>query len=143
MVAIILTISAIAIPSYLRARMQANETSAAASVRLINTSAVSYTSTYPSIGYPADLKDMGGAVPCVASSTSACLLEETLARGTKGGYTFVWTGDGATPSVTYGVTATPQVVGSSGQRMFCSDQTNIIRYDPSGTGCSNTSDPIQ
>jgi prepilin-type N-terminal cleavage/methylation domain-containing protein len=142
-VAIILIISAIAIPSYLRSRMQANEASAVASVRLVNTSAVTYSSTYPDVGYPATLADMGGAGPCVATPTSACLLENTLALGTKSGYTFVWLGDGATPSVAYTVNATPQVVGGSGQRMFCSDQTGIIRYDPTGAGCTISSAPVQ
>jgi len=142
-VAIILIISAIAIPSYLRSRMQANEASAVSSVRMINTAAITYSSTYPNLGYPTALTDMGGANPCTASSTTACLLEDTLAQGTKSGYTFVWTGDGATPSAAYTLTATPLVVGGSGQRMFCSDQTGVIRYDPSGAGCSGTSAPVQ
>ena len=142
-VAIILIISAIAIPSYLRSRMRANEASAVSSVRMINTAAITYSSTYPNLGYPTALTDMGGANPCTASSTTACLLEDTLAQGTKSGYTFVWTGDGATPSAAYTLTATPLVVGGSGQRMFCSDQTGVIRYDPSGAGCSGTSAPVQ
>lgn len=142
-VAIILIISAIAIPSYLRARIQANEASAVASVRLINTSAITYSSTYPDVGYPVTLRDMGGANPCVGTPETACLLENTLAQGTKSGYTFAWTGDGARPSFVYSVTATPQVVGRSGQRMFCSDQTGIIRYDASGAGCTSASAPVQ
>jgi type IV pilus assembly protein PilA len=142
-VAIILIISAIAIPSYLRSRMQANETSAVGSVRMINTSAVTYSSTYVSIGLPANLADMGGANPCAASSTTACILEDTLSLGTKSGYSFVWAGDGATPSVAYTLTATPLVVGSSGQRMFCTDQSAVIRYDPSGAGCNAASSQVQ
>lgn len=142
-VAIILVISAIAVPSYLRSRMQANEASAVASVRMINSSAITYASTYTIVGYPTALGDMGGAPPCSATSTSACLLDEALAAGTKAGYSFVWAGDGVTPSVAYTLTATPLVVGGSGQRMFCSDQTDIIRYDPSGSGCSGTSSPVQ
>jgi type IV pilus assembly protein PilA len=142
-VAIILVISAIAIPSYLRSRLQANEASAVASVRLINTSAISYSSTYSTIGYPAALANLGGTNPCVASSTSACLLDDSVALGTKSGYSFVWTGDGATPSVAYTLIATPLVVGSSGQRQFCSDQTDVIRFEQSGSGCTSTSAPIQ
>jgi len=142
-VAIILVISAIAIPSYLRSRMQANEASAVSSLRMINTAAISYSSTYPDIGYPTVLSNMGGANPCTGSSTTACLLDDSIAQGTKSGYTFVWTGDGATPSVAYSLTATPLVVGGSGQRMFCSDQTGVIRYDPSGAGCTGASSPVQ
>jgi type IV pilus assembly protein PilA len=142
-VAIILVISAIAIPSYLRSRMQANEASAVSSVRMINTAAVTYSSTYVDVGFPAALANMGGANPCTASPTSACLLENTLAAGTKSGYSFVWTGDGATPSVAYTLAGTPLVAGGSGQRMFCSDQTAVIRFDPSGAGCTDSSTPIQ
>jgi type IV pilus assembly protein PilA len=142
-VAIILIISAIAIPSYLRSRMQANEASAVGSVRMINTSAVTYASTYVDVGFPTNLSDMGGASPCTATSTTACLLDDNLTAGTKSGYSFVWIGDGATPSVAYTLNATPLVIGSSGQRMFCSDQAGVIRYDPSGAGCNGASAPVQ
>lgn len=142
-VAIILIVSAIAIPSYLRSRMQANEASAMASVRLINTSAVTYSSTYVSVGFPVNLSDMGGVNPCSATSTSACLLDDMIAQGTKSGYAFTWAGDGQTPSLAYTLGATPLVVGSSGQRMFCTDQAGVIRYDPSGAGCSSASLTVQ
>ena len=142
-VAIILIISAIAVPSYLRSRMQANEASAIGSVRMINTAAVTYSSTYVANGYPANLTDLGGANPCSATVTNACLVDDTLTAGTKSGYSFVWIGDGATPSVAYALNATPLVVGSSGQRMFCTDQSGVIRFDPSGAGCTATSAPVQ
>lgn len=143
-VAIILIISAIAIPSYLRSRVQANEASAVASVRIINTSAVSYSSTYPNIGYPPSLAALGGPSPCPAATPAAsCLIDTLLAGGAKSGYTFVWTGDGATPSAAYTITATPAVAGQSGQRMFCSDQIGVIRFDPTGAGCNGGSAPVQ
>jgi len=142
-VAIILIISAIAIPSYMRSRMQANEASAVSSLRMINTAAVTYSSTYPSVGYPATLANLGGVPPCTLSSTTACLLDEVLSQGTKSGYTFAWFGDGAMPSVAYSATATPLVVGGSGQRMFCTDQSGETRFDPSGSGCNQSSAPVQ
>jgi type IV pilus assembly protein PilA len=142
-VAIILIISAIAIPSYLRSRMQANEASAVSSLRMINTAAITYSSTYGNVGYPTNMADMGGANPCTATPTSACLLDDSLAQGTKSGYTIVWVGDGATPSVAYSLTGTPLVVGSSGQRMFCTDQTGVIRYDPSGAGCTGANPTVE
>jgi type IV pilus assembly protein PilA len=142
-VAIVLIISAIAIPSYLRSRMQANEASAVGSVRMINTSAVTYSSTYADVGFPVNMADMGGVNPCSASPTSACILEDTIAQGMKSGYSFVWTGDGAIPSVAYLLTGTPLVVGGSGQRMFCTDQTGVIRFDASGAGCDASSSPVQ
>src|SRR5579863_6364504 len=93
-VAIILIMAAIAVPNYLRSRLVANEASAAQSVRTINTSLITYTSTYQNVGFPATLAALGGTPPCVAASTSACLLDEVLAGGTKAGYTFVFVGDG-------------------------------------------------
>ena len=138
-VAIILIIAAIAIPNFMRSRMRANEASAVASVRVIDTSAVAYSVTYPYLGYPATLASLGGTSPCSATSTAACLIDETLASGLKEGYTFVWTSDGLTPSVSFALTGTPQMLGTSGQNMYCSDQGGVIYYNTSGSGCTNAS----
>jgi type IV pilus assembly protein PilA len=142
-VAVILIIAAIAIPNFLRSRLRANEASAVASLRVINTAAVTYSLTYPDMGFPAQLTALGGANPCSSSSSQACLIDDILSQGTKAGYSFVWTGDGLTPSVGFTLTGTPQVVGASGQRMFCTDQTGVIYYDPSGSGCNNSSSVLQ
>jgi type IV pilus assembly protein PilA len=98
-VAMIPIIAAIAIPNLLRSRMAANEASAVGSIRTINTSAVTYSSTYPGAGFPAMLASLGGATPRTASSTNACLLDAVLAGGTKSGYKFALTTDGNTLSV--------------------------------------------
>src|SRR5882724_4316080 len=135
-VAIILIISAIAVPNFLRSRMRANEASAVASVRAI---------TYPDLNFPPSLAALGSATPCTASSgssTGACLIDEVLAAGTKSGYTFIWTGDGLVPSVAFTLTAAPQAIGSSGQNMYCTDQAGIIRFDPTGAACTNLSAPL-
>jgi type IV pilus assembly protein PilA len=142
-VAVILIISAIAIPNFLRSRLRANETSAVASLRVINTAAVTYSISYPDIGFPAQLSTLGGANPCSASSTQACLIDDSLAQGFKGGYRFQWTGDGLVPSASFLLTGTPQTVGGSGQNMYCTDQTGIIHYDPSGSGCTLASLVLQ
>jgi prepilin-type N-terminal cleavage/methylation domain-containing protein len=139
-VAIILTIAAIAIPNLVRSRMRANEASAVASLRVINTSAITYATTYPDLGFPANLSVLTGPNPCATqSSTQACLIDSVLASGVKEGYNFVWNGDGLTPSFSFTNTATPQAIGASGQNMFCSDQTGVIRYDPTGSACTNAS----
>ena len=119
-VAVILIISAIAVPSFLRSRMRANEASAVASLRTIDTAAITYSVSYPDLGFPLTLKLLGGAEPCTASPASACLMDDAIAQGAKGGYAFVWAGDGAVPSVGYTVTGTPQAPGSSGQSMYLS-----------------------
>ena len=50
-VAIILIIAAIAIPNLLRSRMAANEASAVGSLRTIDTAEMTFTTTYPDVGY--------------------------------------------------------------------------------------------
>jgi type IV pilus assembly protein PilA len=142
-VAIILIIAAIAIPNLLMSRMAANEASAVGSIRTINTSALQFSSTYPNAGYPATLAALGGANPCTATSTNGCLLDAILSAGTKSGYKFAWTSDGNTPSVGYSITATPVSVGSTGQRMFFSDQSGVIRYAASGSGATVASPALQ
>jgi len=143
-VAVILIISAMAVPNFLRSRLRANEASAVASLRMINTAAITYSITYPDMGFPAQLTTMGGANPCAtATSAQACLIDDTLAQGNKSGYNFVWAGDGGVPSFSFIVTGTPQVAGGSGQRMFCTDQTGVIHYDLTGSGCTSASLVLQ
>lgn len=143
-VAIILIIAAIAIPNLLRARISANESSAVGSIRTINTSQVSYATAYPQIGFTA-LANLGGAVPCTASSTTACLIDQVLAAGNKSGYTFAATASGGspptTPNVQYVASGLPVTVGTTGQRGFCSDQSGVIRFNASGTACDVAADP--
>ena len=142
-VAIILIIAAIAIPNLLRSRMAANEASAVGSIRTISTSAVTYSTTYPNAGFPATLASLGGPSHCTAVSTASCLLDAVLAAGTKSGYVFALTTDGNTPSVGYSITGTPVTVGTTGQRMFFSDQSGVIRYAATGAGATAASPALQ
>ena len=149
-VAIILIIAAIAIPNLIRSKMAANEASAVASIRTINTSEVVYSSTYnvPNV-FSADLKSLGdnlSAANCIATatptSTSACLLDPALEAATaaatpKSGYYFTYVqGVG-----TYTVNGNPSALNSTGVRGFFSDQTVVIRAN-SGAAATNTSTPI-
>ncbi|MFL6299831.1 MAG: prepilin-type N-terminal cleavage/methylation domain-containing protein [Terriglobales bacterium] len=139
-VAIILIIAAIAIPNLLRARISANESSAVGSVRTINTSEVSYNTSFPNVGFSGTLANLGdgGACPAPPTSTSACLIDTTLATGTKSGYTFSYVVVAGTPNVGYTVQAKPQVQNQSGVRGFFSDQSGVIRADQTGTATSSS-----
>ena len=145
-VAIILIIAAIAIPNLLRSRIAANEASAVGTMRSINTAEVTYASTYPDIGFSASLTTLGGAIPCSASSTTACLVDEVVANsGTtpKSGYTFAYTPvAGGGVNVGYGVVGEPATRGQSGQRGFFTDQSGVIRYNASAAA-TNASNPLQ
>jgi type IV pilus assembly protein PilA len=141
-VAIILIIAAIAIPNLLRARIAANEASAAQSLRQINTAEFAYNAAYPNIGYSADLKSLGGATPCSPASITACLLDDVLASaktgsGGKSGYVFEATGITAGSLTTSFVSgASPVSFGITGQRDFCSTEDGEIRFDPGKTGAT-------
>ncbi len=139
-VAVILTIAAIAIPNFMRSRMAANEAAAAQQLRTINTAEVTYSSTY-GIGF-APLANLGGPAPCTASSTTACLLDEVLSSGAKSGYVYSTPNPGAlgtavAPNTSWDANAVPRSVGQSGQRSFCSDQSGVIRFDPAGAAPPN------
>jgi type IV pilus assembly protein PilA len=139
-VAIILIIAAIAIPNLLRSRMAANEASAVGSLRTLNTAAVTYSSTYPSIGYP---NTLGALAPsATATSAAADLVDSVLASGTKSGYSFAWSAGGTTPSNGYSITADAVAQGTSGTRGFYTDQSGVIRYS-AANGATSANSPLQ
>ncbi len=150
-VAIILIIAAIAIPNLIRSKMAANEASAVASIRTINTSEVVYSSTYnvPNV-FSADLKslgDGGSTTACTVTatpptSTSACLIDPALEVATsttvsKSGYYFTY----APGTGTYTINGDPAAPNSTGVRGFFSDQTVVIRAK-SGGAATVASTPI-
>ena len=139
-VAIILIIAAIAIPNLLRARMAANESSAANALRTIVTAETAYASTY-GIGY-GRLVDLGSPGPCgpgvVATAAAACLIDPVLTTGTKSGYKITANPLGAVKA-DYEAAAVPMVVGGTGQRTFCADSSGAIRVDVNGGGDPGTS----
>jgi type IV pilus assembly protein PilA len=153
-VAIILIIAAIAIPNLLRARMAANEASAVGSIRTLNTSAVTYSSTW-GVQFPASMAAMGGAAGGVAVCGASLLIDPTLALAVsavtaKSGYFFAYVGTTATPTVggctgfqTYTVTGVPATIGQSGQRGFFSDQSGVIRFTTNGAAPTVADPPLQ
>ena len=80
-VALILILAAIAVPSMKEAEIHANEVSAVASVRAINTAEISYQTTYG--GYADSLGNLGGAEPCKKSPETACLLDQRDRKSTR------------------------------------------------------------
>jgi prepilin-type N-terminal cleavage/methylation domain-containing protein len=145
-VAIILIIAAIAIPNLLRSRMAANEASAVGSLRTINTSNVTYASTY-GVGFSPTLAALGGSCPTgtTPTVTNSCLLDPVLAAAVKSGYGFTYAAGAAVNSVinTYTVTGMPVSPGSSGQSSFFTDESGVIRKDPSGTAATVGSPALQ
>jgi prepilin-type N-terminal cleavage/methylation domain-containing protein len=138
-VAIILIIAAIAIPNLLRAKIAANQASAVGSLRTLNTSCIAYSTSYGQ--FPAALTNLGPiASGGTASSTSADLIDSVLSAGTKSGYTFTYTAGSSNQS--YTITATPITAATTGQSMYFTDQSGVIRVDTSGSGAGASSTPI-
>ena len=140
-VAIILIIAAIAIPNLLRSRIAANEASAVGSMRTINTAEITYASTYPSVGYSADLVNLAGSTCSAPTSTAACLIDATLAGATtsansKSGYYFTFP---ASSALGYTLNGDPAKVGSTGVKHFYTDGTAVIHYNL--TAASGSRDP--
>lgn len=137
-VAIILIVAAIAIPNLLKARQAANESSAVTSVRSISTAQALYQINYPHIGY-GTLVQLSGAEPCLPTYSNACLIDNSLASGVKNGYNFTVVLTGSMPASNYLVVAVPQVVGSTGQRSFCSGNPASLHKKADGSAiASNT-----
>ena len=138
-VAIILIIAAIAIPNLLRSKMAANEASAVASLRTLNTSIVAYSTTYSTD--PGNLASLGPAT--TPSSTAADLVDSLLGTdpATKSGYTITYTSGGGAPVTTYSMIAAP-VSTSTGQRKFYTDQSGVIRQTTDNSTPTSSSQPI-
>ncbi len=153
-VAIILIIAAIAIPNLLRSKMAANEASAVGSLRTMNTAAVTYSSTWGN-GYPPTQVSMGGVPPAAATCNAAQVVDSVLAGAapvTKSGYTITYTAGALNAAAavscaapggnTYTITAVPITVGTTGQRSFFTDQSGVIRADPTGAVPTIAAQPI-
>jgi type IV pilus assembly protein PilA len=128
--AIVALMAEIVVPSFVRAKISANEASAVASIAAINAAEQSYKASYPSKGY-APLASLGGGMPCTPSSANACLIDNQLAQGKKNGYNFAVVGGNPVGGVdtTYAAGSAPTGYSQSGVRRFCSTQDNTIRWD--------------
>ena len=136
----ILLIAAIAIPNLTRSRMAGNESAAASNVRAINTSQVTYSTTYPTQGYARDLATLGpgpsGTCSGEGTAEHACLLDNILAGArctegqwcSKGGYKYTVSAVcDSGPCSNYVITATPIIFGSTGRKSFCATSDAVIR----------------
>jgi type IV pilus assembly protein PilA len=133
-VAIILIISAIAISNLLRARMAANEASAAAGVRTLVDAQVSYQSAYPTKGFAPALSNLGptSATGCATpNATTACFISYVLAHATtaataKDGY--IYNVANAVNATSFQASAAASNWNHTGVRSFCSVADGVLRY---------------
>jgi type IV pilus assembly protein PilA len=123
---------------------QANESAAIHSLGAIQQAELMYSETYPSHGYACSLRVLGGDPSAGQPSADAAqLLQTNLASGTTSGYIFHLNNctkvslHGTDRVTGYTVTAVPITPGKTGHRGFCSDESGVIKYDPTGgTQCT-------
>ena len=130
-VAIILIIASIAIPNLIRAKIAANESSAANSIRQISTSEMAYSAAYPTVGYAPSLAELGGpATGCTPSQTTACMVDSVLSAGDKSGYTFIAVGStqgGGSVNTAFVTGSSPDSFNITGIRNFCALSDGVLR----------------
>ena len=123
-VAIIVLLAAIAIPSLLRTRLNANEAAALSALRTVSSSAQSYRSANPA--YPTNLNSLSSATPAY--------IDSVLGSGSKQGYTFALTG----VTNTFTATARPQTFQTTGVRTFGVDESGVVKYTTASGAAPDT-----
>lgn len=134
-VAVILVITAIAIPAVTASIQAGNETAATSTMKAVVTANTGYRNLFPTIGFAALATNLGeggtSACPDTPDPTGlgACLMAKSAAAqldaGTLSGYNFKYTvtnGGGG-----YTITATPAST-SKGRKAFFADQSGAISY---------------
>lgn len=134
--AIPLVLAAVAIPNLIRARTAANESSAAATLRMLNTAQITYQVSYAK--YAPDLATLGpgpngDCTGNAASASHACILDSSLvcASGawcSKNGfqYSVACDKDDCQDYVALGTPSDP----SKGNKSFCSTSDAVVRSKP-------------
>jgi prepilin-type N-terminal cleavage/methylation domain-containing protein len=142
-IAVILIIVAIAIPNLIRSRMSANEASAVASLKTINTAQITYSVMYPTIGFADNLSKLGQSANPFDPPTPAKsqILDWLLGCNSptceRSGYSFSIVPTGAGMITYYEAYAVPQVIGTTGIRGFCTSSLSKMTVDLNGgTACT-------
>ncbi|MFC1807425.1 type II secretion system protein [Candidatus Omnitrophota bacterium] len=117
-------LTTLAIPQFLRSKMQANESAAIGSLKTLSTAMQSYSTSQTPNGF-------AGASLAVLTAPAGGppYIDELLGNGSKQGYNFnlIVTG----PYV-YTCQATPQVVGSTGIRVFRVTESGTVEVQNGG-----------
>lgn len=140
-VAIVVVVAAIAVPSMVRARISANETSAVASMRAINSAQASYSASAGGGAYAVRLATL--AVACPSSSSPFISADLAADPTSKSGYRFTLQEASGSPNgpgdcngtgtrAGYYSTGAPLSRGISGHKAFASNSVGAIFFDISG-----------
>ncbi|HDZ76906.1 MAG TPA: hypothetical protein ENH41_02335 [Candidatus Omnitrophica bacterium] len=133
-VAIVMLLLSLAIPDFLRARVNAKESAAISNLRLVSEAAQNYRAANP--GYPSSLASF--TIP----ASDPPYLDDTFNADTvsKNGYQLILAGN----VIGFTATAYPEAWGLSGAKSFFVDTNGTIRYsDVSGDVASAASSVLE
>ncbi len=146
-VAVILVIAAIAIPSLLRAKISANESSAIGSMHTIINAEISYSTSFPQTGFAPNILALGpgaGNQTCPAAgptAANACIIDTVLSGAASGaavksGYGFEALGQNPVAGAfrSYTAAAVPTSYDATGTRDFCTFDDDVLRQLPPAPG---------
>lgn len=111
-------------------RSETAETAAIATVRLCNDAILTYQHTYPDVGVPTSLDDLGPPAEGMRPSEyHAGLLDAGLSSSPyqRSGYVFTYRSHPDGSPTTYELIARPVEYGTNGKRSFLTNQTGVIR----------------
>jgi type IV pilus assembly protein PilA len=141
---VILILMTLAVPAMQKVTINAHQTSAVQSLRVLSSAEGEYNAAYPQHGYACTLPALGGkAESGPPTAESAEIIADDLTSGNKAGYTFSITCGGKATSGnqdqynSYTITAVPNSVGHSGNLGYCIDGNSQVHFDPKGgTNCT-------
>ena len=120
-VAIIALLAAIAIPNLLRARLNANESAAIATMQTLSSALQSFQAANPATGFPATLVGLAPAgEPPYVDGTLA------VAAPSRQGYNFTYVVVAGVPAVQYHVYGGPITANVTGIRGFYIDEQGVV-----------------
>ncbi len=132
-VAVIATLIAIAVPSMLRARVNANEVTAIAGSRAIATGSQNYYNNVTPHTYPSALSSL------TTPASDPAYIDPVLASGTRQGYEYTYN---LVDAEHFTLSANPTSPGRTGVRYFFVDETGVVRANASGPA-SATDPPVE
>jgi type IV pilus assembly protein PilA len=132
---------------------EANAAAAVSTLRVLNTSLVVYSTTYPEVGFPAHLEQLARGNLNDATSEHAALVDRSFAENPviRDGYEFHYTmidpgaahKEGETAAEgRYRITATPVEFGKTGSKSFFTDQSCVIRSTNESREANENDEPM-
>jgi type IV pilus assembly protein PilA len=122
-VAIILALAAMAVPNLIRSKMSANEASAVGSLHVIANAQTTYAINAPHLGYADQLTKLATPPSGQPIDHNHAGIIDTVS---------IINLLGSPVIINYTAIGTPQVLGTTGRRGFCSDPQSRVSYDPNG-----------